>query len=119
MKIIYTYIYGYTYIYYIYRKMFLLVVKTLIYIFCSCRGIIFKVLYASLSQQVPQAASSDRRPLDLRSVTSSDSFLNQLTDSLSFLFRTTFVADISLLARIPAASEDRLTADIDPTSPLT
>jgi hypothetical protein len=27
--------------------------------------------------------------------------------------------DISLLVRIPAASEDRLTADVDPTSPLT
>jgi hypothetical protein len=47
MNIISTYIYGYTYIYYIYRKMFLLVVKTSIYIFCSCRGIILKVLYAS------------------------------------------------------------------------
>jgi hypothetical protein len=52
MNIIYTYIYGYTYIYYIYRKMFLLVVKTLIYIFCCCRGIIFKVLYASPEERV-------------------------------------------------------------------
>jgi hypothetical protein len=49
----------------------------------------------------------------------SDSFLNELTDSLSFLVCTFPVADISLLARIPVASEDRLTADIDPTPPLT
>jgi hypothetical protein len=45
---------GYTgtYIYYLYRKMLLLVIKTLIYIFYRCRGIILKVLYASPKEPV-------------------------------------------------------------------
>jgi hypothetical protein len=40
-----------------------------------------------------------------------DSFLNQLTDSLSFLVCTLPIADISLLATTPVASEDRHRSD--------